>query len=323
MSFARRRLVAGTIFLAAAVLAGHAQTAPAAKKTPKASLAELWVDPPRGRNLFYGVGGRRLAPDPSAVYKVLEIKASGFSDGYTVVGPDKREWSTKLPPEASTEIIASRILWGIGYHQPPIYYLEEWKADGADDGNPQKPARFREKHPDFHDIDEVGPWAYDDNPFVGTRQLNGLLVYQVMLGNSDLKPNQNVIYTLSQRVEGAKRWYVSRDLGQTFGRTGTIAAPRGDIDVFEQTRFITGVVDGRVQFEYQGRHEQLFDNISVADVNWICRQLSRLTDRQLADAFRAGGYTGPLANRFIRRLKQKIAEGLNLTSRSSTERRPS
>jgi hypothetical protein len=41
------------------------------------------------------------------------------------------EWSVKLYPEARTEVVASRLLWGLGYHQPPIYSVEEWTADGA------------------------------------------------------------------------------------------------------------------------------------------------------------------------------------------------
>jgi hypothetical protein len=47
-------------------------------------------------------------------------------------------------------------------------------------------------------------------------------------------------------------------------------------------------------------------------VKWICRRLQALTDAQWQDAFRAGGYAPELANRFIRRMKQKIDEGLAL-----------
>lgn len=277
-----------------------------------ALLAELWVQPERGRDLFWGVGGERLAPDPDLRYTVIEIKRGGFSRGYTVVGPKDREWSVKFPPEAPTEVVASRIAWGVGYHQPPIYYLANWQADKATSPNPQLPARFREKKPELHGLDAKGSWSYYENPFVGTPQLSGLLVLQAMLGNSDLKDDQNALYELDGRFEGAKRWYVARDLGQTFGRTGTLEAPRGDVAVFEQTPFIKGVVDGKVKFEYRGRHKVLFDAITPADVRWICARLDALTDTQLQAAFRAGGYDAPTAERFIRRLKQKIAEGLAL-----------
>jgi hypothetical protein len=277
-----------------------------------AQIAELWVEPERGRDLFHGVGGKRLAPDPAARYTVIEIKRGGFSRGYTVVGPDGREWSVKFPPEAPTEIVASRIHWGIGYHQPPVYYLQQWTAKDATSPNPQLPARFREKKPDFHGLDSEVPWSYYENPFVGTRQLNALLALQAMLGNSDLKDDNNALYELQREVEGAKRWYVARDLGHTFGRTGVLEAPRGDINVFEQTPFVRGVANGKVRFEYRGRHKELFADIGVADVRWLCTRLAALTDAQWQDAFRAGGYDKPLADRFIRRLKQKIEEGLAL-----------
>ena len=136
-----------------------------------------------------------------------------------------------------------------------------------------------------------------------------MLVLHVMLGNSDLKDTQNALYTLEKPLEGASRWYTARDLGQSFGRTGTLDPPRGDPSVFEQTAFIRGVSNGKVRLEYYGRHKVLFENITPADVRWICGQLAALSDRQLDDAFRAGGYPQSLADRFIRRLKQKIAEG--------------
>ena len=275
-------------------------------------LAELWARPESNRDLFYGVGGARLAPDPSAVYTVIDLKRSGFSRGYTVKDPRDREWSAKFPPEAPTEVTASRILWGVGYHQPPLYYLAQWNAAHAPSPNPQLPARFREKTPELHGLNAKDPWSYYQNPFVGTREMNGLLTLQAMLGNSDLKDQQNVIYVLEEPFEGTRRWYVARDLGQSFGRTGVIDAPRGDPAVFEQTPFIKGVQGGKVQFDYRGRHRVLFENIRSADVRWICQQLKALTDAQWHDAFRAGGFPAPIAERFIRRMKQKIDEGLAL-----------
>lgn len=276
-------------------------------------LAELWVAPPAARDLFWGVGGERLAPDPEATYKVIEVKRAGFSMGLTVEGPGDRKWSVKMPPEAPTEVVASRLLWGLGYHQPPIYYVGTWNAEGTPDKNPQLPARFRESKPDLYGLASEEIWSYYKNPFVGTKELNGLLILQVMLGNSDLKDAQNALYTLTKSHEGASRWYVARDLGQSFGRTGVIDAPRGDIKVFEETPFIKGMAGQYVRFEYRGRHGRLVDRMTPADVRWICERLQRLTERQWQDAFRAGGYAPELTNRYIRRFKQKIEEGLTVS----------
>jgi hypothetical protein len=277
-----------------------------------AQLAQLWTAPDRPRDLYWGVGGKTLAPDVTATYKVLDIKHSGFSHGYTVRDEKGRQWSAKFPPEAATEIVASRIHWGIGYHQPPIYLLTDWTAEKATTPNPQLPARFRESKPAFHGLDAEGSWSYYDNPFNGTTQLHGLLVLQAMLGNSDLKDDNNAVYELEEAVEGARKWFVPRDLGHTFGRTGVSNAPRGDVEVFERTPFITGVVNGRVTFDWRGRHDVLLKNIKPSDVRWICNRLSGLTDKQWHDAFRAGGIDDKTGARFTRRLKQKITEGLAL-----------
>jgi len=304
----KAHLLAGAVWLVASC---HPAIRPTGPHAPTAKeMAELWREAEPGRDLFWGVGGKTLAPDAGATYRVLAIKKGGFSAGLTVEGPGKREWSVKFPPEAPTEVVASRIVWGAGFHQPPVYYVGRWNAEGAPDPNPQLPARFRENKPDLHGLKGEGIWSYYQNPFVGTKELNGLLVLQVMLGNSDLKDQQNELYKLKTPLEGADRWYVARDLGQSLGRTAVFEAPRGDLLAFEQTPFITGMSGRYVRFDYHGRHTELIDHMTVEDVRWICTQLRRLTDTQWQDAFRAGGYAPEMADRFIRRFKQKIEEGM-------------
>src|SRR3954462_6309229 len=176
---------------------GLMRPAPAATPPSSAQMAELWVEPEADRDLFWGVGGESLKPDPSVTYKVLETKRGGFSMGFTVQDPAGKKWSIKLPPEATTEGVASRLLWGVGYHQPPIYYVGRWNAEGAHDPNPQLPGWFRANKPNLHGLDAGVAWSYYRGPFVGTRELNGLLVLMAMLGNSDLKDEQNVVYKLA------------------------------------------------------------------------------------------------------------------------------
>jgi len=102
-----------------------------------------------------------------------------------------------------------------------------------------------------------------------------------------------------------------RDLGYSLGKSG-FNAPRADIDAFEQAPFIRRVVDGRVEFEYGGQYKSRLDHITVADVRWICERLNKLTDRQWTDAFRAAGYESSVAERYIKRIKARVAEGLAL-----------
>ena len=115
-------------------------------------------------------------------------------------------------PGGATEVVTSRILWGVGYHQPPVYTLERWTAEGAL-AEPAAGRALSRRAARPPRAESRGPWAYDDNPFVGTRPLTGLLVLQAMLGNSDLKPTERRLQP-RRPVEGARQWYVARDLGQ-------------------------------------------------------------------------------------------------------------
>ena len=94
-----------------------------------------------------------------------------------------------------------------------------------------------------------------------------------------------------------------------------LAPQRGAPDIFAREPFITGVKDGFVQFNYHGWHRELFKRISPDDVVWASELLGQLTDRQWSDAFRAGGFESAVADRFVGRLQQKIAEGRHMRDR--------
>ncbi len=55
--------------------------------------------------------------------------------------------------------------------------------------------------------------------------------------------------------------------------------------------------------------------IHPADVRWAAEHMQRLTDAQWHDAFRAANYADADAERYIRKLKEKIADGLALRAR--------
>lgn len=314
-SLSTRSLVVAAVVAGSAACASGGRSIPPPRPATAEEMARLWSEPVdlAERDLFAGPWGLEHAPDPAATYSFAAKKKqgffSGFSPGYTVRGPDGVEWSAKQGPEAQAEVTASRLVWALGFHQPPNYYLEKWTLAGGGNPGPQTRARFR---PDVKEMKNVGEWGWESNPFMGTPAVRGLLVMMVMLNNSDLKPAQNVIYDLKQPREGAQRWYVVRDLGHSFGETGKYKAHRNDIVEFETEAFTKGVENGRVKFNWEGFHGKLLDQITPADVQWTCERLSRLSDQQWQDAFRAGGYEPMLAERFIRRFKQKVAEGLAL-----------
>jgi hypothetical protein len=273
-----------------------------------AQLAELWIDPgSEPRDLFWGVGGQRLAPSPSGSYRLDERSDSGFSITYDVTGADGTKWSVKVGPEAQTEVVMSRLLWGLGYHQPPAFFLSSWQLSSKGRTEKEGDARFR---PKIARLDhERRPWRWADNPFLGAREFRGLLVVLVMLNSTDLKDENNAVYRVADEWEGAKRWFLVRDLGAALGETGKLYPRRNWLEGFERSGFITRIDGQRIEFDYRGRHQELLAMITPDEVRWAAERMSRLTDRQWQDAFRAGHYDPAVAERFIRRIKEKIADG--------------
>jgi hypothetical protein len=301
-----------------------------AGRTPKTTAADparidvsqLWVDPRdiETRDLFHGAGGAALAPNPSIAYQLVAVDDSGYSPGYEVRDRQGTEWSVKLGIEAQPEIVASRVLWAIGFHQPPTYLLTDWQLEDKQ-GGPQAVARFRRES---EDRKVVSDWSWYENPFVTTKPFRGLVVANLILNNWDLKTSNNKVYTIAARGKEPRRLYVVRDLGASLGKTTFPAilqwtpframaqGSRNDIDDFEQQGFVKGVEGQRVKFHYRGTNGALVETLTVDDVVWTCRMMARLSDRQWADAFRAAGYDRAVGQRYAAKLKTKIREGLAL-----------
>jgi hypothetical protein len=222
------------------------------------------------------------------------------------------EWSVKIGPEAQPEVVASRIVWALGYHQVPSYFVERWTA--VDHGHAQVlgGGRFRPRTKDLG-LESKGSWSWQSNPFVGTRAYNGLLALMMIINSTDLKNDNNELFEQKDGSrEEARLWYVVKDLGASLGETGRFDPRRGYLAAFEREPFVAGVKDGLVRFAFRGRHQELLDHISVDDVKWTSERVLRISDDQWHDAFRAGGYDPATANRFVARIKQKAEEGLAL-----------
>jgi hypothetical protein len=208
----------------------------------------------------------------------------------------------------------SRVLSGVGYHQPPVYFVPVVRVAREDKTRAELGGRFRLT---LRALDDIGDWSWMDNPFVATRPYRGLIVILLMFNSSDLKDSNNTLYELTLPDGRIERRYVVRDLGTALGSTGKIAPIRGDPDVFERAPFIEAIRNGYVEFNYDGLHQEIVRNrITPADVRWASELLARLSNLQWHDAFRAGGYEPNVSGRFIRRIREKIAQGLTLTERT-------
>src|SRR5262249_42738489 len=157
------------------------------------SMAALWQQPTdlTTRDLFAGEWGRGRAPDPQAVYTFAKKKTHGTSPGMVVTDPASRRWHVKQGREGPPEVVVSRILSGVGYHQPPEYYLPSFALRDDRGVRLERGGRFRLVDTA---LKSEGTWSWDDNPFIGTQPFQGLLVILVMLNSADLKNSNNVLY---------------------------------------------------------------------------------------------------------------------------------
>ena len=281
---------------------------------------EVWVDPVdlESRDLFRGPGDGPAAPAENATFAFVEKDTSGRSPGYDVRDTAGIVWSVKLGPEAQAEVVSSRILWAIGFHQPPTYYVSAWTLAGGPEPGPQGGGRFR---PDVDAWKAVGDWKWDEYPHAATAANAGLLVAQMMLNNWDLKNSNNKL--IERAHPTAPRLYLVRDLGASLGsneqakwvrwtQLRIAQGTKNDVAGFEESGFIDGVEDGYVKFSYSGPNKPLVSRITPAHVRWTAQLLSRLSDKQWDDAFRAGGYPPEDAARYVAKFKAKVAEGLAL-----------
>jgi hypothetical protein len=149
--------VALTAFsLAAGCARGHVK--PKAQAVAGLDPAQLWVEPKdlESRDLYLGPGGRADVPDPHSSYRVVGYDTTGHSRGYDVEDDHHRHWRVKTSEEAQSEVVVSRILWSIGYHQPVLHYMKTWRLTGGKPEDEAKPGRFRLDS----DHKNVGTWDW-------------------------------------------------------------------------------------------------------------------------------------------------------------------
>ena len=169
----------------------------AAKRTvaPEQLPEELWIAPTdlEQRDLFRGPGHGPPPPTPKVAFAFVKQDTTGRSPGYDVRDTNGMVWSVKLGPEAQPEVVASHLLWSIGFHQPPTYYLKNWTLpEGPPEARePQQGGRFRPEVPGWR---VTGEWKWDEAPLAHTRAMKGLLVAMMMINSWDLKSSNNKVY---------------------------------------------------------------------------------------------------------------------------------
>jgi hypothetical protein len=342
------RLLALAFALTAGVAASQAQEKKQEKQKKEGSTAAAAAQP-AGRavawrevgdiaalDLTYGPGAAEQAP--AAPFTFLSEDRLGTSPKVMVRDARGVVWCVKTGVEAQTETVATRLMWAMGYYAEESYYLQTAEiknlpklARGQEfvrGGNTLVGARFE---PRRAEVGRGERWDWEQNPFVGRREFNGLKVMMVLFANYDARPENNQVFTVrdAQTGELQARYLVS-DVGATLGKVGGLGGKRSknSLEDYRSARLIEGVEGGVVKFDYhtkpkgaggffasvfnpgykksQAQKERVMQNIPVEDVRWIGQRLSQLTDEQLRTAFRAAGYDAATMEGFVSAFRQRI-----------------
>jgi len=306
-----------------------ADSAPKADHVESATGASLWQD--RGDiaalDLLDGPGGKEH--QPSGKFKFIDEDMNGTSPKFNVVDDQGVRWRVKLGQEVKSETAATRLVWAAGYFADEDYYLPELRVDGLPKlsrGN-----NFVTADGVAHDVrlerklkgqKKKGNWSWFDNPFIGTREFNGLRVMMALINNWDLKEVNNSIY----EEKGAGPRYVVTDLGASFGNTGnSLTRSKSDLHDYQKTRFIQHEEPQTVDFFMSSRPffvsvvnapnyytrthmESIAKKIPRADAKWLGQLLGRLTPQQVRDCFSAAGYTPEQVELYATIVRERIAD---------------
>ena len=240
-----------------------------------------------------GVGGKRAGARSGRTLHRHRNQAIGLQQ--RIHGEGRSRPRVERQVSARSADRGRRVAHSLGHRLSPAADLlpAEWNARKATSPNPQLPARFREKKPDLHGLDAEVPGPYYQNPFVGTREMNGLLVLQAMLGNSDLKDEQNV----DLQAEA------SRSRARSNGTSRAISARRSAAPACSTRRAATRRVRADA-VHHRRRRRQGAVRLSRPPPRALrehhagrraldLHATSALTDAQWHDAFRAGGFPSP------------------------------
>lgn len=303
---ANRAVMLLALIFILAPLMGVPTSAKAKKEKPRlgSAPAVLWREPDdiASRDLFYGSGGKTHEPQGPFVYEKENL--NGVNPKFDVRDSAGVRWGVKMGDEARPEVAAGRLVSAVGYFTDEYYYLPEIKFTQAPvlhRGNQMikndKVSGVRLKRYNKGDH-KIGYWRWDSNPFAGTRELNGLRIMMELICNTDLKPEHLVIYDVNH-VE--QRYYI-KDLGGSFGKAGLgFTRTKGVLRDYQERPLIRRASGNYVDFWN-------FKHIPRADARWIGGWLARLSDEQIKDAFRAGGFSSSEVNGFSAKVRQKINE---------------
>lgn len=78
-------------------------------------------------------------------------------------------------------------------------------------------------------VDRIGDWKWNDNPFKGKPEFQGLKIMMALINNWDIKDSNNeVLHARNENTGENELRYIISDLGGSFGKTGGFISRSGN-----------------------------------------------------------------------------------------------
>jgi len=302
-------------------------------KEPKVGKPVIWADPGKVELMDFIGGAAGQANTPKPPFTFVEESMSGSNPKVRVRDAKGAEWTAKFGTEVNAETFATRLAWAAGYFVEPAFFVPSGKIEKL--GPLERAKKFVRPDGSFTDarfelrrekgvkkLDEELSWSWIQNPFVGTKELNGLRVIMMLVSNwdnkdvRDVKRGSNTAIFQTPTESGLEDRYMIIDWGGSMGKWGGyISREKWDCNGFRgQTKdFVKGAKGDLIEFGYSGQHSADFkDGIRASDVKWVMQYLGRVTDDQLRAGLQASGATRDEVECFTHSLRDRINQLKNV-----------
>lgn len=280
----------------------------------------LWHDPGQVETLDfrYGIGGADMQPKPPFTFEDEDL--SGTTPKVKVRDTDGRHWVVKFGQEASSDTFCTRLAWALGYYVEPTYYVSDGLIDGAHaltrarkdvDGSGRFQAgrfQLRASEPRFM---KTADWSWTQNPFVGTHELAGLKILNMLVSDWDDKDardedrgSNTAIYQMGNLL-----YFFIDDWGGAMGRWGkffTREKWNASSFLHQSDDFVKRKGD-HLDWGYVGQHSHVMtEGVTPGDARWLLPYLGRVTDDQLRAGLISSGADERETAKYVQGLRMRI-----------------
>jgi hypothetical protein len=265
-------------------------------------------------------------------------------------GDEKRKYKLKVGGEIHSEPTTGALLATLGFNTDVTRYVRNFRIDigDADVGELRNTWRtyfenhrthLRYRFDDYLEEGEdedgryllvhealleakpkelvrVGPWPFGANGNEGLREVRGLAVFSIWIGNTDLKEAENNKLVMREIEDGNVRsFHVHHDIGHSLGQIMNEQINAFPWDIAHRS------FTGKIKLNYHSVwHTSLHRRVTYADARWMVRLIAQLTRHQIQQAVALGGWPAPVEKLLTEKLvhrRNQLVEVFELVGENS------